>query len=183
MSLEEAKYILQGNNINMRFVRESDAKFIVDLRTDKKLKRFISWTSSSIEKQTFWIRKYIEREKKLKEYYFIFEDAQHNPWGTIRIYNLTKSHFTIGSWVCLPGDNNKIAIKAWLIAIRFGFNNLGKERCLLDVRKKNYSVLSYIRLFQPEFIKENNFHKYFSLEKENFQENQDKVINLLNIKL
>jgi len=180
---KESKYFLQGKNINMCFVRESDAKFILDLRTDKKLKRFISWTSPSVDEQVYWIKKYMEREKSLKEYYFIFEDAQHVPWGTIRIYNLTQDDFTIGSWVCLPGDNNSIAIKAWLMAIWFGLNDLDKKRCLLDVRKNNYSVLSYIQLFQPEFIRENDLCKFFSLEKKNFQENQKKVINLLKIEL
>jgi hypothetical protein len=69
------------------------------------------------------------------------------------------------------------------MAIWFGLNDLDKKRCLLDVRKNNYSVLSYIQLFQPEFIRENDLCKFFSLEKKNFQENQKKVINLLKIEL
>jgi hypothetical protein len=35
----------------MRMIEESDAKFIVDIRTDEKLGQFISETSSSIENQ------------------------------------------------------------------------------------------------------------------------------------
>ncbi len=48
--------------IDVRFVEESDAEFILSLRTDPKLSRYLHATDNDVEKQRQWIRKYKERE-------------------------------------------------------------------------------------------------------------------------
>ena len=55
-----------------RFVKEDDAAFIVQLRTDPILSRFLHATDSSVEKQKEWIHSYKERESRGEDYYFIF---------------------------------------------------------------------------------------------------------------
>lgn len=177
------KYLLKADGIKMRLVEKDDAGFILSLRTDKRLGRFLSVTSSELNAQIKWIEDYKKREAEKKEYYFIYEDANKKNWGTIRIYHITKKGFTIGSWICEPGDKNKIAIKAWLLGVQFGFNTLQKEYCLLDVRKKNLSVMYYINLYQPQKLKEDELDRYFKLNKETFYKNRGKVINLLKISL
>ena len=59
--------------LNFRFVVESDAEFILDLRTHKKLARYISYTDNSLENQINWIKRYKEREAAGLEYYILFE--------------------------------------------------------------------------------------------------------------
>jgi len=166
----------------MRLVEKSDAKFIIDLRTDTKLGQNLSWTSSNIEKQIIWIEVYKKREADEKEYYFVFEDSNRKNWGTIRLYNFTKNSFTIGSWICLHDNKEKIAVKAWLLSVDFGFEKLNFELCMFDVRKKNLSVLYFAYLFRPVLIKEDELNYFFSLDKDTFYKNRNKVINLFNFK-
>lgn len=177
------KYVLKADGIKMRMIEIEDAEFVLSLRTDKRLGKFLSYTPPELTAQIKWIENYKKREADKKEFYFIYEDSDNKTWGTIRIYHLTKKGFTIGSWICNPGDKNKIAIKAWMLGVQFGFNTLNKEYCLLDVRKKNLSVMYYINLFQPEKIKDDELDNYFKLNKESFYNNRGRVINLLKLNL
>ena len=180
---ESFDQVIVAFGITLRLVEKSDSKFILALRTDTILGRNISWTSSSIEEQNNWIEKYKKREADHKEFYFIFEDSNNKSWGTIRLYNFTKDSFTIGSWICLPDNKEKIAVKAWLLSVAFGFEKLNFKVCMFDVRKKNLSVLYYAYLYHPELISEDKLNYYFSLDKNTFYENRQKVISFLKIKL
>jgi acetyltransferase-like isoleucine patch superfamily enzyme len=179
----KSDYIIRAEGISMRLIEESDAKFIISLRTDAKLGLYISETSSSIENQIGWIKEYKKRESNQKEFYFIFEDSNNRKWGTIRLYNLVEDSFTVGSWICLNGNKNHIAIKSFLCAIKFGFENLYYKTSLLDVRKKNLRVLYYLKLFNPVLVKEDDLNYFFRLEKNTFYNNISKIINALHIKL
>lgn len=179
----KSDYIIKAEGISMRMIEESDAKFIIDVRTDEKLGQYISETSSCIENQIGWIKEYKKRESNQKEFYFIFEDSNNKKWGTIRLYNLEEDSFTVGSWICLQGNKNHIAIKSFLSAIEFGFEKLHYKTCLLDVRKKNLRVIYYLKLFNPVLVKEDDLNYFFRLEKNTFFNNKNKITNALNIKL
>ena len=181
--IEKFDHIITAEDIKMRLIEKSDAKFVVELRTDPKLGQNLSWTSSKVEDEINWIEEYKKREADKKEFYFIFEDKNHNPWGTIRLYNFKENSFTIGSWICLPKNNEKIAVKAWLLSVAFGFEKLNFNMCMFDVRKKNLSVLYYAYLYHPELISEDKLNYYFRLDKDTFYENRQKVIDILKIKL
>ena len=84
--------------IRFRFVNENDAAFIIKLRTNPKLTRFIHDTDSDIDKQKEWIRNYKIRESEGTEYYFVV-NYQNTPVGLIRIYNIHEKVFTVGSIV------------------------------------------------------------------------------------
>jgi acetyltransferase-like isoleucine patch superfamily enzyme len=178
----KSNYLVVAENIGMRLITKEDSKFILDLRTDSKLGRNLSHTSSDIEKQFEWIDLYKQREVAGKEFYFVFEDSNAKPWGTIRLYNLSKEHFTVGSWICLPNNMDKIAIKAWILCVEFGFEKLKYDKCLFDVRKQNLSVLYYAYLYHPEIIKEDKLNYFFSLEKKTFYKHREKVVKLLSLK-
>lgn len=167
--------IISDSKIKIRLVVESDAEFILKLRNDERLKMHISPTSTSIADQIEWIKKYKKREQEEIEFYFIFEDINGKMWGTIRLYNITDESFTIGSWLCLPGENENIAIKSWLLCIQFGFEKLNYNHCLFDIRKTNKTVLYFAKLFKPELINQDELNFYFNLDKNSFLKNQNKV--------
>lgn len=173
--------LICGDGFKLRAVEINDAEFIVSLRTDKRLGQNLSWTSSSVAEQVNWIEKYKQRESQQTEYYFIIEDLDRTPWGTIRIYNVTADSFTIGSWICLPNSKNNIAIKAWLSCVDYAFDRLNFDICLFDVRKKNTAVLYFAYLFQPTSLYETELDYFFSLDKKTFYKNQVKVAKLLKI--
>ena len=176
---EELNPIIIAEGIKMRLIEKSDAKFILNLRTDEKLRQYISPTSPSLDDQTTWIEDYKKRESNEEEYYFIFEDTYHKQWGVIRLYNIINESFTTGSWICLPGNNENIAVKAFLLAVEFGFEKLNYKTCLLDVRKKNLYVLYFMKLFGPVLIKEDEQNYFFELNRISFYKNREKVLNLI----
>jgi acetyltransferase-like isoleucine patch superfamily enzyme len=181
--VEVHKKFIQVEDITIRLIDKYDADFIIELRTDQKLGQNISWTSPNIDDQVEWINRYKKREANKEEFYFIFEDVSQKPWGTIRLYNFKKDSFTIGSWICLPGNKDRIAIKAWLLSVEYGFEKLGFSSCLFDVRKKNISVLYFAYLFHPEILNEDELNYYFNLDKDLFYKNRNKVIKLLQFKI
>ena len=61
-------FYLTRYGVDTRLVVESDAEFILSLRTDTFLTRFIHSTENNLEKQIEWIRNYKEREKEGREY-------------------------------------------------------------------------------------------------------------------
>jgi RimJ/RimL family protein N-acetyltransferase len=178
-----SRYNLQAEDVSLRLIENEDAHFIVDLRTDQRLGQNLSHTSSKVEDQIDWIIEYKKREAEKKEFYFIFEDSNKKPWGTVRLYNFNENSFTIGSWICLPNNKDKIAIKAWLLCVEFGFETLNFDVLLFDVRKKNTSVLYYAKLYHPILIAEDELNYFFELHKATFYKNREKVIKLLNIKM
>jgi len=85
--------------LTVRLVREEDAPFILELRTDKKLSRYLHKTDNDLQQQIDWIREYKNREKEGTDYYFIYFSS-NRPIGVNRLYNITESSSTSGSWIC-----------------------------------------------------------------------------------
>ena len=65
--------VLKGMFVGLRSVTENDAEFILKIRTDEKLAKFLNKTSPDIEMQKTWIRGQIARDG---DYYFIIEDLK-----------------------------------------------------------------------------------------------------------
>jgi RimJ/RimL family protein N-acetyltransferase len=162
--------------ISLRSARESDAELILSLRNDEKNKRFISKTDSSIEEQRRWLRIYEGKEKEKIEYYFIATDEFGEDFATYRIYNISKDHIEIGSWVSKPNYINSLnPIKVDILLKEYVFDQLGYDELFFDVRKENKTVLRYHRLFGPEIIKESELDIFFRLSKKAFIENRMQI--------
>src|SRR5690606_10697470 len=163
--MERKKLRISPNGISIRLVETSDAKFILELRTNQKLSQYISWTSLNMEDQIQWNIDYQRREANNYDFHLIHEVDSQESWGLIREYHCSVNSFTIGSWVCYPGNPEHIAVNAWLLAVEFGFESLRFNSCQLDVRKRNRYVLYYLKLFEPVLIKEDELDFYFSFTK------------------
>ena len=68
----EKDFPMKRYGISVRLVEEDDAEFILKLRTNRKLSRYLHKTDADIEKQIQWIRNYKKRELEGTEYYFLF---------------------------------------------------------------------------------------------------------------
>lgn len=167
--------IIHKYGLTLRPVEKKDALFIVNLRTDPKLSRFISPTSPNIDEQIHWIEKYKIREQQNQEYYFIAQDQKNNPYGTVRLYNIEEQSFEIGSWLFLQNAPLGMAVKAHFIAYEFGFEFLKKAYSKFDIRKKNTAVLRYMNDFKTTLVREDDLNYYFILTKENFYERRSKL--------
>ncbi|TWR25172.1 GNAT family N-acetyltransferase [Mucilaginibacter pallidiroseus] len=135
--------------LKFRFVEETDAEFILSLRTDPKLSRYLSDTDADIDKQIKWIKAYKAREANNTEYYFMYTDGNDQPLGLCRLYNVdpvTKS-YTSGSWLAKSGIDVLISIKADLVLMQLAFETLDLKICNIDVRKDNKKMLRYHKQF------------------------------------
>lgn len=160
---------LNKYNIKLRLVEETDADFIIKLRSDESKARFISKTDSDVNKQKLWIKEYKIREKNKQEFYFIAIDENNNAFATYRVYNIKEDTAEIGSFVSKPDYDIPInVIKVDVIIKSFVFSTLGFDQLNFEVRKNNKSVVNYHSKFKPTLVNEDELNYYYILEKELF---------------
>lgn len=173
--------VINKYGLHARLVREDDAAFILSLRTDPKLSRFIHPTENDEEKQRAYIRGYKEREKQGVDYYFLFF-LLDNPVGLARIYNVQETTFTFGSWLFKEGLPYWVSIAGAIIAREFAFEELGKEKELeVDgTYEDNKGVISFSKLLGMIFdgynmdVKGKRITGY--LLKKDFEKNKQRFI-------
>lgn len=119
-----ANFELDRYGLHCRLVNEGDAEFIVKLRTDPILSRYIHSTDGDVEKQKEWIRTYKNREVAGEDYYFVFY-ADGKPMGLFRIYSMHDDVFTAGSWLCEHGSTTEQVVATAIIIREIGFDILG----------------------------------------------------------
>lgn len=156
----------------LRLVEESDAEFILNLRTNPKLSPYISYTSDNILNQIQWIRNYKIKEMQGLEYYYIATDQHNNKYGTIRLYDFDGNSFELGSWIFMPNSPLGMAVKAHFIGLEMGFQFLNMDYCRIRVRKKNIGVVRYIENFKPISTVQDEMDIHFTLSKDNFHNHQ-----------
>jgi len=164
--------------LQIRTVDESDAGFIVALRTDPHLSRYMSGTSVSLDDQVAWIKQYRLREESGSEYYFIALDDEGNRLGLTRLYNFDASSFEVGSWIYRRGLPTAIPLLGDLATRDFGFNELNFAYCRFEVLKGNEAVIRYHRPFKPTLIKEDERAYYFTLSREDYMVYRDKLLKI-----
>ena len=98
----------------LRPVAVEDAPFIVALRTDPALNRFVHEISAKVEDQVAWLERYFDR---VGDYYFVVEDVDsREPQGTIGLYKtvLESNEAEWGRWI-VKGSSIAALESAWLI--------------------------------------------------------------------
>lgn len=175
---------LDKYGLHVRLVNEDDAEFIVSLRTDPKLSRFIHDTENDVSKQKEWIKSYKEREIKGLEYYFVFlKDGIRV--GLNRIYNIHDGIFTTGSWLFDRNASFECSVLASIIGREIAFDELNFffedafDGCHVDnkkVIKFNHMIgLKDGRHFQDE----KGEYVAQSLTSDDFHHNKHRILKLL----
>lgn len=181
MKLDE-NFTYHAYDIDVRLADLNDSEFILSLRTNIKLSRFLHSTSSDIELQKKWMIAYKEREKEGKDYYFIYSH-EGIPFGVNRIYDIKENCATGGSWICKPGTNVELSMSTLLIMRDIMFNVLGLEADNFDVRKGNRKVQKIHLMMGAVQIGETELDYLYTLSKQTYLKKRDDFINLLNIKM
>lgn len=171
---------IERYNLKLTTVDVTDAKFILELRTDPLLARYLSTTGAKIEDQIDWIRNYKIRETQGLEYYFLTRDAQGNALGTTRLSELGGECFELGSWLFSRNAPQGAAILADIITKEIGFEMLGFDCCKFNVRKENKSVLKYHKNYLPKIIGETDLDIFFKLDKSSFNQHKNKFLKFYN---
>lgn len=164
--------------ITLRPVEVTDAEFILELRTDKRLGQFLSTTSPDLDQQREWIRGYKKREAVGEEYYYVAE-KDGVAYGTIRTYKIGEDWFEGGSWLFSPDAPVGMSILADIVNREFGFDVLDKSVNRFDVRRLNFAVVKYQRGFHPMQVGEDELNQYFILTRRQFEKYKPKYLKLL----
>ena len=164
---------ISGQNINLRDVEVSDAPFILRLRTNEQKSRFLHKTEADLQKQI----DYINRYKTLQEeWYFIIENKQGMPLGTVRIYDvLEHNDFCWGSWLIIDEAPRQTALESALLIYEYAFNKLGYTKAHFDVRKGNIKVQRFHELFGSIKTGETDLDILYKYDKESYLKISDKL--------
>mgnify|MGYP006084254503 CR=1 FL=1 len=172
---------LDKYGLSVRLVNQDDAEFIIGLRTNIKLGRFLNFTNNDIKNQKKWIRDYKIREKNGLDYYFIYT---HNGEriGVNRIYNINGKTATAGSWVCSPHLPFEIPFITVIIIREIFFDILQLQIDLFDTRKENKKVIRMHKILGAHKIFENENDVYHYLTVEDFKISKPKILEYINLK-
>lgn len=173
-------FSLDRYGLHVRLVNESDAEFIVKLRTDPLLGRFIHETDNDVAKQVEWIRKYKEREAEGLDYYFIYS-YKNEYMGMNRIYGVDKSKniATGGSFVFKRGCKYEIPILAVLIQFDIAFNMLNINTMLGDIRLGNKKVIRFHKILNVHFTGQDDLNLYYDYSRDAFMKSKTKIEGML----
>lgn len=130
-----------GDAFALRPVELSDSDFIVELRNNPRLGRFIHPGASDARSQHAWLRSYFEREG---DYYFMVVDTRSGALeGTVAIYDVDESNRAAewGRWVLRSGS--LAAIESALLTYRLGFEQLNLDTIYCRTVAANEAVVSF----------------------------------------
>lgn len=167
---------LQGKFVNLREVTIDDAEFILKLRCDDKKSKFLHKTEYNVEKQIDYIKNYL---KKDNEWYFIIENKEHTPLGTVRIYDVEGRQYTGGSWLMIDGATPQETVEGDLLMKEYSFTILGFNKNCFDVRKENKKVVRFHKICGAKIVDENDIDYFFELTKETFENNKKLMYGIL----
>lgn len=132
---------LTGPAFRIRPVCDSDAEFILSLRTDSALTQYLHATSSDLSQQLEWLSRYYDRNG---DYYFVVEGLDTSKSeGLVSIYDIneTSECGEWGRWILR--HNSLAAIESSMLIYRCAFEILNlKSLCSYTVRD-NQSVVSF----------------------------------------
>ena len=161
--------VLKGDNgVELRLVTVEDAEFILNLRTDPDLNKYLSHTSSDYDAQKQFLKNYKLKEYAKEEFYFKITYNERDV-GTVRIYNINyqENTFTWGSWIVKRGNPGLVALSSAYLSYYFAFNILHLNKALIDVRKDNLSVFELYKVY-CDYLYEDDLSHYLEFKKSDF---------------
>lgn len=129
-------YKLEGKYVTLRSVEESDAEFILSVRNDPRISKYLPPLNVTVEQQRQWISK---QRKDKNSYYFVLENPKGEVLGTISVYDIEEDTAETGRF-CSIGDPSS-NIEACLLLNDFCFNILKLSSIHIWVYEENKPVL------------------------------------------
>ncbi len=167
--------------LHVRLVNETDATFILSLRTDERLGKYLHTTDNDVAKQVEWITNYKQREKEGIDYYFLYT-LNGKPIGVNRIYDITSESGTAGSWICKQDTPFEYSVATLLILRDVLFDILELPLDTFDVRKGNTHVQKTHKMMGAKQIGETELDYLYTLTKKDYLSARTELIQMLNLK-
>jgi RimJ/RimL family protein N-acetyltransferase len=172
---------INGHLINIRSVLADDASFIVGIRNNNKLNKFINPVDESIELQKCWIK---EQNKRPNDYYFVIEDKSKVPLGTISLYKILGDQAEWGRWVSIGNPIQNI--ESAILIHNFAFINLKLNLIYSQVMDGNVQVLNFNKSFgakkigSPKKSKNGYFLQLMQINQSQYFDIKEKHLKLIN---
>lgn len=164
-----------GKKLILRNVCLEDAQFILDLRVDPSKSKFLNQTSSQIEDQSEWIRRY---ENSNDQAYFVIENAGEKI-GTLRFYDPREYSFCWGSWILKSNSPWDAAIESALMAYAYAIDVLDFKNAHFDVRKENVAVWKFHESFGANRVRASEADFYYTLDYKSIEASRQQYKNFL----
>lgn len=130
---------LRGAAFGLRPVRDDDAEFIVGLRSDPELGRWLNPTSPHVADQLDWLARYYERPG---DYYFVIERLSTGAAeGLIGVYDVEGGEAEWGRWLLKPGS--LAAVESAALIYRCAFELLDLDAVCCRTLAANERVVSF----------------------------------------
>lgn len=159
---------VDGIRLSLRLILLDDAAYIHSLRTDSTYNGHLSTVMGTVEDQRGWIEEYKTREAAGTEYYFVIERKDGMRCGVVRLYDITKDRFTWGSWILDENKPSKAALESAVLIYRYGFEVLGLDKSVFDVRRDNERTLAFHHRFGAIETDVDKINFYFEYTNEQF---------------
>jgi RimJ/RimL family protein N-acetyltransferase len=164
-----SKEKLVGKNIYLRTAQPDDAEFVLSLRLNDNLNKFIKKVDSSVENQKQWI---LNKQKELNDYHMIIcDNLTGTRLGVIALYDIDfeKGTFDWGRWVISENAPNYTSIESVILLYDFAFFSLNLKISLFEVRKGNEKIIKFHKRFGSEVISEDENFSYFRFNKDSYE--------------
>lgn len=174
-------YKLEGKYVNLRSVTEDDAEFILDIRNNPQVSKYLPPLNVTVEQQRQWITK---QRADRDSYYFILETPDSTPIGTLSIYDIVDDHGE-GGRSCSIGEPFA-NIEASVLLNDFTFSTLGLSYATIWVYEGNKSVLALNEAFGYKWTSEKTDsdgqpYKEGILYKEIYLQKRERILKKLRI--
>jgi len=135
---------VEGYAFRLRPLTIADAEFVVGLRTDPILSRFINPTSPYVEDQVAWTERYYQRPDDCS---FICERLSGQPEGMVSIYDIRDDEAYNGKtaewgrWILRSGS--PAALECAILVYRTAFEKLSLDSVYCRTVAANKSVVAF----------------------------------------
>lgn len=161
------RQIVFGKNVNLRIANQRDAEFILELRLNPVLSKYINKTDPSVEKQRDWINNVYNKDT---DFHFIIEDKNSNPYGTIAVYDIDYKNGIAewGRWLIKQKSPIFFPVESNILAINFAFHNLKLKKLIGSAFINNKDVVRFHKNYAT-ITSQDETTIWFSLEQSNFK--------------
>lgn len=170
---------IKGKTMFLRPVEVTDAEFIVKIRNDETLARYLHPVSTSVKAQEQWISKQRERAG---DYYFIICGVQGESLGAVRLSGIAENSGEVGSLISYgnPAQN----MEAEMRITDFAFEEVGLDYLQGYTLANNKPVIGYHKKFgyvyeEEEKIVDGMVVRFARLEKDTWKRNRGKIERLI----
>lgn len=170
---------VDGRKTRLRLVELEDADFLLALRMDPEKNSYLSAVENDLGKQIEWLHDYKKREKQGAEYYFIIEDLEGTPFGSLRLYDFIGVSFCWGSWILNDDRPSYMAVESALMVYEHAFYTLNFNNCHFDVRKENTKVIAFHERFGAKVTSEDDLNFYFNYSKADYESIRPRYMRFL----